>query len=157
MRGRGWWGYCKLWPQAYPKLSRGYQSWRRLEQLPVLFPEDSGERLLQSTSPASSWMFLLFTVTSTNAVYYPPPSQYTLMPRNLPKYCTFMNSTTGLSSELSLVYFYRMYSELVILPRLNCTQVETGLCSRVPLQYSFIHGFSTPLSSEISSKAMVSS
>jgi hypothetical protein len=76
-----------------------------------------------------------------------------------------MNSTTGLSSELSLVYFYRMCSVLVILPRLNCTQLETVETDMGPLSlyklyilwYSFIYGICKPLSSKVSSKAMVSS
>ncbi len=40
--------------------------------------------------------------------------------------CTVQDCT------LSLVYFYKMYSVLVILPRLTFTQLETGLRSRAP-------------------------
>jgi hypothetical protein len=60
-----------------------------------------------------------------------------------------MNSTTGLSSDLSLVYFYRMYSVQVILPiglivlRLETVETDIGPLSLYSISYTY---FSIPLS-----------
>ncbi len=44
----------------------------------------------------------------------------------------FSHRHTGLYCTLSLVYLYRMYSMMVILPMHNCSQVQTGYVSAPP-------------------------
>ncbi len=42
---------------------------------------------------------------------------------------------------ITLVYFYKMFTVMVSLLRLNCPQVETGLRSRVPPSPPFVLSF----------------